>query len=112
MSKMDGLLPRLKDELLEFHVGDDYEEIHMADTTKKISGVIYGILRDIVDEFLVVDSFYLDRNGALVSGNIIYINTWAIKMFTKVKYNGCLNDVLLSRAHTRKIKELLGISDD
>ena|SRR5690606_18325538 len=111
MSKLNGLLPKLKGELLEISIGDEYEEILSADSSKKVNGVIYGVLQDIVDEFIILDSFYLDKEGRISSGNIIYINSWAIKMFTKVKSNGCLNDILLSSNHTRKIKYLLGLND-
>lgn len=111
MSKLQTLLPHLKDELLEISIGDEYEEIISSDTVKKVNGVIYGVLKDIIDDFLIVDCYYLDKNGRLVSGNIVYINSWAIKVFTKVKANGCLNDVLLSSSHSRKVKYLLGLDD-
>ena len=111
MSKMDALLPRLKGKLLEISVGDEYEEIVLSDHVRKVNGVIYGILQDIVEEFLVLDCYYITKEGQLQDGNIIYINTWAIKAFTEVNSQGCLNDVFLSSDHTRKMKALLGIDD-
>lgn len=111
MSQMNALLPILRDKLLEISVGDEYEEIILSDHVRKVNGVIYGILKDIVDEFLVVDCYYISKNGDLKHGNIIYINTWAIKAFTQVNSEGCLNDVFLSSDHTRKMKLLLGLND-
>lgn len=111
MSELKGLLPVLKNQLLEICVGDEYEELLTADSTRKVNGVIYGVLKDIVDDFLVLDSYFLTKEGKINSGNIIYINTWAVKMFTKVNANGSLNDVMLSSDHTRKMKHLLGLNE-
>lgn len=111
MSKLSSLLETLKGELLEISIGDDYEDIVLSDTTRKVNGVIFGILTDIVDDFLIVDSFFINKNGEVQTGNVIYINTWHVKVFTKVKSNGCLNDVLLSTTHTRRIKTILGLND-
>lgn len=111
MSKLASLLPKLKDELLEISIGDDYEELSLSDSTKKVNGVIFGYLKDIVDDFMIIDSFYINEKNELQSGNIVYLNTWQIKAFTKVKSNGCLNDVLLSVTHTRRIKHLLGLDE-
>ncbi len=108
---MDSLLPTLKGKLLEISVGDEYEEIVMSDHVRKVNGVIYGILQDIVDEFIVISCYYISKDGKLQSGNVVYINTWAIKAFTQVNASGCLNDVFLSSDHTRKIKALLGLND-
>lgn len=111
MSKMDSVLPLLKNELLEVSVGDEYEELLTSDTVKKINGVIYGVLLNIIDDLMVLDCYYLNKNNQLVSGNIVYINTWAVKMFTKANSEGSLKDVMLSAAHTRKMKEILGLND-
>ncbi len=111
MSKLSGLMSKLNGELLEISIGDDYEDILSSDSTKKVNSVIFGFLRDIVDDFIILDSFYIDKKGEFKSGNIIYINTWHIKAFTKVKSNGCLNDALMSVSDTRKIKHLLGLDD-
>ena len=109
MSEIKSLLPVLKGSLLEISVGDEYEEIVMNDFIRKVNGVIYGTLEDIVDDFLVVNCYYYDKSGNFKNGNIVYINTWAVKAFTKVNSQGCLNDVFLSSANTRKIKQLLGL---
>lgn len=111
MSNMNSLLPILKGKLLEVSIGDEYEELVMSDHVKKVNGVIYGILKDIVDEFIVLDCYYLTKEGELANGNIVYINTWAIQAFTQVNASGCLNDVFLSSSHTRKIKALLGLDE-
>jgi len=111
MTEIKDLLPELKNELLEVCVGDEYEEILSADSVRKINGVIYGVLKNIVGDFLILDSYRVDKTGKIVSGNIIYINSWAVKMFTKVDSNGSLSDVLLSSSHTRKIKARLGIKE-
>lgn len=111
MSKLDALLPKLKGKLLEISIGDEYEELQMSDHVKKVNGVIYGILRDIIDDFLVLDCYYLTAKGELADGNVVYINSWAIKVFTEVKPKGCLNDVLLSSSHTRRMKTMLGLDE-
>jgi hypothetical protein len=109
MSELKGLLPELKGQLLEISLGGEYEELNTADSTRKVNGVVYGVLKNIVDDFLVLDSYHLTKDGKMSGGNIIYINTWAIQMFTVVNSSGSLNDVMLSSAHTRKIKYLLGL---
>jgi hypothetical protein len=109
MANLVELLPDLQDQLIEICVGDEYEELLTADSTRKVNSVIYGILKDVIDNFFVVDSFYLTKEGKLSSGNILYINSWTVKLITKVKPAGSLNDVMLSAEHTRKIKYLLGI---
>jgi hypothetical protein len=112
MSKMDALLPRLKGKVLEISIGDEYEELTLNDHIKKVNGIIYGILEDVVDDFLVVSCYYFDKNGALHKrGNVVYINTWSVKVFTELNSRGCLNDVFLSSEHSRKMKALLGIDD-
>jgi len=111
MSKINALLPTLKGKLLEISIGDDYEELVMSDHVKKVNGVIYGFLKDIVDDFIILDCFYINKQNEIKSGNIIYINTWAIKAFTEVNSSGSLNDVLLGSGHTRKIKAMLGFND-
>jgi hypothetical protein len=111
MSKIDSLLPVLRGKLLEISIGDEYEELQMSDHVKKINGVIYGVLKDIVDDFLILDCYYINQKGLLSDGNIVYVNSWAIKVFTEVKPTGCLNDILLSSSHTRKMKVLLGLDE-
>lgn len=111
MSKMDALLPILKGKLLEISIGDEYEELVMNDHIKKVNGVVYGILEDIIDEFIVINCYYITKQNELKLGNIVYINTWAIKAFTQVNSRGCLNDVLLGSSHTRKIKAILGLDE-
>lgn len=111
MSKLSSLLGTLKGELLEISIGDNYEDIVLSDTVKKVNGVIFGTLKDVVDDFLIVDSFFINKDGEVQTGNIVYINTWHVKVFTKVKSNGSLNDVLLSASHTRRIKAILGLND-
>jgi len=111
MSKLAGLLPKLKGELVEVSVGDDYEDIVLSDTTKKVNGVIFGVLEDIVDDFMILNSLYVNKDGEIKTGNIVYINIFQIKIFTKIKSQGSLNDVLLSSAHSRRIKQLLGLNE-
>lgn len=111
MSEIKSLLPILQGKLLEVSIGADYEELLLSDHTKKINGVIYGILQDVIDDFMVLNCYFVDKKGNLKSGNIVYINTWSVTAFTEVNARGCLNDVLLSTAHTRKIKALLKIDD-
>lgn len=110
MSDLKRLLPKLKSKLLEIFIGDEYEEIVLSDHVIKVNGVIYGKLEDIVDDFLVINCFYINKEGELVDGNIVYINSWHVKAITEAK-KGSLNDVLLSASHSRKIRQLLGINE-
>lgn len=111
MSDLNSLLPKLKNKLLEVGVGDEYEELVLTDHNKKINGVIYGVLKDIVEDFMVLDCYAI-KDGKLHNGNIVYINTWNVKYFTEANASGSLNDVLLSSAHSRRMKVLLGLTDE
>lgn len=111
MSDITGLLPTLKGKLLEVSIGDEYEELVMADHVKKVNGVIYGVLQDITGDFFVLNCYHITKEGQLSDGNIVYLNSWNIKAFTEVNSHGCLNDVFLSSSHTHKMKVLLGIHD-
>lgn len=111
MSEMRSLLPKLKGKLLEISIGDEYEELIMSDHIKKVNGVIYGTLENIIEDFLVINCFFVTKTGVLSDGNIVYLNSWNVKAFTEVNSTGSLNDVFLSSTHTRKMKDLLGIND-
>lgn len=106
---LNSLFVGLKGKLLELSVDDDYEELVLSDHTKKVNGVIYGYLREVVEGFIVLECFYIDNNNTLSLGNRVYVNTDWIKVFTEVNNKGCLNDVLLSSSHSRKIKEMAKI---
>jgi hypothetical protein len=111
MSKLDELFPKLKDELVEICVGDEYEELVMSDTTRKVNGSIFGKCKELIGDFLVLDCYYINKNNELSLGNIIYLNTWQIKAITKVKSNGSLKDIFMSSADSRKMKMLLGLDE-
>lgn len=103
------LFKTLKGELLEISIADEYEELVFSDSVKKVNGVIFGYLKDVVEDILILDSFMINEDHKLVSGNTIYINTWYVKVFTKLNEKGTLGDIFLSSAHSRRIKEMLGI---
>lgn len=111
MSKMSGLLPYLKDEFVEICIGDEYEEIVQFDNVKKVNSVIYGKLKDIIDDFAVLDCFSIDFKDQVTSGNIVYVNTWQIKAITKITQSSSLNDILASSGAISKIKNSLNVSN-
>lgn len=111
MSSILELFPRLKDELVEVYIGDEYEEIVMSDNVRKVNGSLFGYCREVLGDFVILDCFFINKKGELSNGNIVYVNTWSIKAITKVKSNGSLNDVFMSSSDTRKLKSLLGIDD-
>lgn len=110
MSQLKKLLPILQGKLLEISVGDDYEELVLSDHVSKVNGVIYGELDDIVDDFLVVRCYFIDKQGRLVKDNVVYINSWHVKVMKEAR-NGSLNDVFLGASHSRKIRALAGIDE-
>lgn len=111
MSKLDGLLPRLKGEMLEICIGDEYEELVLFDNVRKVNTVIYGTFEEVVDDFVIINSFFTDVDGEFKQGNILYINTWHIKAFTKLKSNGSLGEAFMSSDHSNKVKRLIGFNE-
>lgn len=109
MKDLEKLLPRLRNKFLEITLGDEYEEIVLSDFTRKINGIIYGKLEDVIGDFLVLNCFYVNREGELCSGNMIYLNCWQVKAMTEVKTNGSLNDAMVGTEHINKIRRLIGL---
>jgi hypothetical protein len=108
MENIKVLLDHFKDKYVQIYIGDQYEEIQQFDFSQTINGTIYGKLLDISGEFLILDCFYYD-NRNLKSGNIIFVNSWHIKVISEIKKEGSISDVLLSVEDINVVKKLIGL---
>lgn len=110
MKDLDKLLTYFKDKYIQIYLGEQYEEIQLDDHTYEIISVIYGKLIDVVSDFLVIDCFYVSSSKdfkEIKSGNIIFINSWQVKMMTAFDDKGTIDDILLSGKHTGSIKSMI-----
>ena len=110
MSNMRDILPYLQNRLVEICVGTEYEEIVLADHNQKINGAIFGILKDIVGDFIYLHCYFVDKNGQLKSGCEVFINCIQITAMVPITANGgSLSDVMLGVSSINKIKKVLEI---
>lgn len=111
MQDLTKLLPLLKDKYIELYVGSTFEELHFTDHSKTVDGAIYGKLNDVVGDFLIIDSFFIDRKdpNVIKTGNILLINSWSVIAISIIDGAGSLEDALLSVSHVHKIKAILNV---
>jgi len=106
----DELITKFKGKILELYIGDQYESLNFDDFSQQQNATIYGRLVDVLDRFLILDCFYIDKlTGKLSTGNLVYINTFQIRAMGEVNHTGSLDDIFLSAKDVSKIRKLLHI---
>lgn len=104
----DELINKFRGKILELYIGDQYESLTFNDYSQQQNATIYGRLVDVLDRFLILDCFYVDKKTNQVkTGNIIYINTFQIKAMSEVNDEGSLDDIFLSAKDVAKVKKLM-----
>ena len=111
MDNLKDLLPYFQNKPVEIYVGDQFEEVQMSDHSHQIKSVIYGFIKDVVSDFVVVDSFYDLGDGTVRTGNILFISGWQIVAITQLDGFGSLKDVFMSIKDSSKVKKILNIKD-
>lgn len=107
MKDLNKILTYFQNKYMQIYLGEQYEEIQLDDHTYEIVSIIYGKLVDVISDFLVVDCFYVSADKEIKSGNIVFINSWQIKMMTAFDDKGTIDDILLSQKHNDLIKSLI-----
>jgi hypothetical protein len=103
----DILVTRFKGKVIEIYIGDQYETLNFEDSSQPQNCIIYGRLLDILDRFILLDCFFIDKNHNLKTNNLIYINLFQIRVMTELNSNGSLSDIFLSAKDSEKIKKAL-----
>lgn len=103
----DELAEKFKGQMVELYIGDQYESLTFEDFSQQQNASIYGKLIDILDRFIILDCFYVDKSGELHTGNMVYINTFQIRAMSAVNDNGSLNDIFLSAKDVAKVKKAM-----
>lgn len=101
------LLYKLKGKLLELYIGDQAETINYEDYSVPQNCIIYGKLIEVFDRFIVLDCYYINSAKQICSGNIVYINSFQIRVMTELNDNGSLNDVFLDAKSSEKVRKTL-----
>lgn len=94
-----------KDKIIEIYFGDIYEQINLADFSPNVFISICGKIIDAHGDCLFIDSYYVDEDKEIKSGNIVTINGYNVKAILEVDGSGQLKDILLSTRSTKKIGE-------
>jgi hypothetical protein len=107
LQKFTDRLLALKGKIVEFYIGDQCETINYNDYSVPKNCSIYGIITDVLDRFVAVDCFYVNKKGDLCSGNEVLINAFQIRMMTELNGRGSLADVFLDVKSADKVRKLL-----
>lgn len=104
----DELLNKYKGKILEIYIGDQIETLNFDDFSVPQNCSIFGRLVDVLDRFIIIDCFYIDKKTkSLKSGNHCYINAFQIRAFTEVNGSGSLADVFLHVNDAILVRKLL-----
>lgn len=104
----DELLTKFKGKMLEIYIGDQCETLTFEEYSVPQNCIIYGRLVDVLDRFIIVDCYYVDKATKQVkSGNFCYINGFQIRAMTEMNDNGSLNDIFLDQRSADKIRKAI-----
>jgi hypothetical protein len=103
----DELLQKFHGKVCEFYIGDQAETISLEETSIPQNCVIFGRLVDVLDRFIIIDCYYVDGSGKVKSGNLVYLNTFQIRVMSELDGNGSLNDVFLSCRSADKVRKAI-----
>jgi len=103
----DELVEKFKGKMIELYIGDQYESLNFEDFSQQQNASIYGKLIEVLDRFVILDCFFVDKKGELHTGNYVYINTFQIRAMTAIDGRGSLNDIFLSAKDVAKIKKAM-----
>jgi hypothetical protein len=104
----DELKEKYLGKVLEIYIGDQYETLNFDDYSTPQNCIIYGRLVEVLDRFLVVNCFYIDKTtGVLRDDNTCYISSFQIRAMTPLDARGTLGDIFLSTNDGKKIHDML-----
>lgn len=104
----DELKEKYIGKVLEIYIGDQYETLNFDDYSTPQNCIIYGRLLEVLDRFLVVNCFYIDKaSGTLRDDNKVFISSFQIRAMTALDARGSLGDIFLSTNDGKKIHAML-----
>jgi hypothetical protein len=103
----DELLTKFKGKVLEFYIGDQAENISWEEYSIPMNSVIIGKLIEVLDRFITIQCYYIDKSGKTKSDLIVYINAFQIRAMSELDGNGSLNDVFLGCKNAEKIRKAI-----
>jgi len=104
----DELIENFVGKLVEIYIGDQCETLTFEDYSVPQNCIIYGKLIEVMDRFLVLDCYYVDKKtNEVKSGNICYLNSFQVRAMTALNGNGTLNDIFLNAKSSEKVRKTL-----
>ena len=103
----EALVQNLQDKLVEIYVGQQHEQTTYMDAAVNINSVICGKIIGGAGDCLIVDSFYVDNDKRIQSGNIIYLNGYNIVSVNELNGKGSFKDMALSANEAARVGKVL-----
>jgi hypothetical protein len=104
----DALLESFIGKHLEIYIGDQVETLNFEDYSVPQNCIIYGKLVQVLDRFLVLDCFYVDKKTSqIASDNRVFLNKFQIRAMTELSESGSLNDIFLNAKSSEKVRKIL-----